>query len=431
MVADIGGELDPDTGIPVYREVVFTVPRQNGKTTLVLGWECQRAIGWEHLGPQRISYSAQTGRDARSKLVHDQKPALWRHRRALGITKIYEANGSEGVLWDNGSRLTLLNNTEESGHGQTIDLGVKDELFADVDDHRDQALIPAMTTRAFGQVIACSTMGTEESLPWNSLVTRGRMAVDLDQRHGIAYFEWSADEDDDIDDPATWAKCMPALGYTVTNDVIRQVRGSSMTDSAFRRAFLNLKTKADDRVLPVERWDAICSSTAAPVGAVTFSLDVNPERSAGAIVAASPRVAELIDYRPSIGWLIPRAVELSERHGRPKWIVDSTGPAASLIPDMERAGLVVHPATPRELVTACGQLYDGVMEATIALRQHAKLDEAAAAATRRNVGDSWAWARKQAAGDISPLVAATLALWGTQTLGATASVYEERGLVTL
>lgn len=435
MVADVGGELIEDEQgdlVPAYRDVVFSTPRQSGKTTLVLGWECHRAIGWEHLGPQRISYSAQTGSDARKKLVQDQKPILKPHKPALGIDRFYEGAGDVGILWLNGSRLVVMNNAEAAGHGKTLDLGVKDEMFRDEDDRRDGALRPAMVTRKHAQILTCSTMGTEYSVPWNALVDRGRLAVELGQRHGIAYFEWSAQDDDDPEDPDTWRRCMPALGYTVTETVVAGELAINSPE-VFHRAYLNRKTKAEARVIPDAAWNAACTPTASPEGAPTFALDVNPERSAGSIVAASPGVAELVDYRPTIGWLVPRAVELSERWDSPTWVVDSSGPGASLIGDLTRAGLVVHPATPREMVEACGQLYVGVIEGTIAIRQHARLDEAAASAAKRSIGDSWAWTRKAAAGDISPLVAATLALWGASNVvaGGGPSIYEDRGLVTL
>jgi hypothetical protein len=40
------------------------------------------------------------------------------------------------------------------------------------------------------------------------------------------------------------------------------------------------------------------------------------------------------------------------------------------------------------------------------------LDNAAAAAARRALGDSWAWARRQSTVSISALTAATVGLWG-------------------
>lgn len=223
---------------------------------------------------------------------------------------------------------------------------------------------------------------------------------------------------------------MPALGYTITERVVVHAR-ANMPDGEFRRAFLNQKTKADDRVLPVERWAAVCDDKAAPADPLTFALDINPERSASSIVAASGRTAELVDYRPGTGWVVARATELSARHGAPRWVIDPAGPAGSLLAELERNSLNVHAVSPRELVEACGQVYDGVMEGTVRMRRHPKFDEAAAAAAKRAVGDAWAWTRKRAQSDISPLVAATLALWGSTTLAPPESVYEDRDLLIL
>jgi hypothetical protein len=428
MVADVGGELTEE-GLPAYREVVVTIPRQSGKTTLLLGWQVQRALGWE--GPQRIVYSAQSGTDARKKLLDDQVPILEPRRKAFGIRRIVRANGNEGVSFANGSKIVLLASTADSGHGKTVDLAVKDELFADHDDRRDQILVPAMVTRPAAQILTSSTMGTEESIPLNRKIEQGRLAVGADTRSGIAYFEWSADPAADPDDPATWWSCMPALGHTVTEEVIRHAR-MSMTDGEFRRAFLNQLTKSDERVLPAKAWEAVVSPSAAPSGQLVFSVDVNPERTAASIVAASGGdvpVAELVEFRAGTGWVVGRAAELSDRHGG-TWVVDGSGPAGSLINELEAAGLRVHPVTARELIEACAGLYDRVVEGRVRFRKHPRLDEAAAGAAKRSVGDAWAWTRKSASADICPLVAATLAVWGVSRSGG-ASAYEERELVVL
>jgi hypothetical protein len=44
------------------------------------------------------------------------------------------------------------------------------------------------------------------------------------------------------------------------------------------------------------------------------------------------------------------------------------------------------------------------------------LNSAVAAARKRALGDAWAWARK-VGGDVSPLVAVTLARWGLVKAG--------------
>lgn len=414
-VADVGGELvETAQGlfIPAFRDVIVTVPRQSGKTTLILAWMLQRALGWE--SAQRIVYSAQSGNDARKKLIEDQVPILEPRRKKLGIRRILRGMGNEAIEFTNGSRIILLASTADSGHGKTVDLGVKDELFADYDDRRDQAMIPAMATRAAAQILTASTMGTDESFPLNRAVERGRQAVTAGTTSGIAYFEWSADPDDDADDPATWRRCMPALGWTQSEAVIVHAR-ATMTDGEFRRAFLNQQTKAEDRVIPGVNWAAVCADDVRPGGPLVFSLDVNPERNAGSVVAAAAGVAELVDYRPGVGWLVGRAKEVNDRHGPGRWRVDAAGPAGSLIPELERAGLAVQAVTPKEMVAACGQFYDGVMDGKVRVRHHSKLDEAVAGAAKRSVGDAWAWTRRNASTDVCPLVALTLALWAGET----------------
>lgn len=424
LVADVLGEIDPDTGLPAYRDVIVTVPRQSGKTTLILCVMIVRAIGWDAV--QRIAYSAQTGNDARKKLIEDFIPVLKSHQRKLNIRRFLQGMGNEAIEFANGSRIILLSSAADAGHGKTLDLGIKDELFADTDNRRDQALVPAMATRPAAQVLTMSTMGTLESIPLNAAVERGRGAVESGLLSGTAYFEWSADPDADPSDPATWWSCMPALGHTISEAVVRQAF-ESLSEGEFRRAFLNQLTKSDERVIPLDAWRAVVSDQVAPDGALVFALDVNPERSTGAIVAAAGGTVELVANDLPPRHLVRRAVELDSSHAPLTWMVDATGPAAALIPDLEGAGLSVTALSQKQMVAACGQFFDGIVDGKIRIRQHAKFEAAAAGVAKRTVGDAWVWARKNAAVDITPLVAATLAL----SEGDGSSVYDGRGLVIL
>lgn len=422
LVADVGAELLPD-GTPAYREVVFTVPRQSGKTTLVLGWEIQRAIGWAKLlsEPQRIVYSAQSGIDARKKLIEDQIPILEPRKRKLGITKITQGMGIESVVWGNGSRLVLLASTEDSGHGKTVGLGVEDELFADADFRRDQAIIPSMSTVASAQLLKASTMGTADSVAWNDAVAKGRAAVDAGKTTGTAYFEWSAHPEDDPADPATWWRCMPALGRTIGLAAIEHAY-TSMKLGEFKRAYLNIPTAADERVIPETAWD-LHNSPDVEATCDVFAIDVNPERSAAAIVVcgevaanddgepAGP-VLEVADYRAGTTWLVERAKELHETYGVPI-ALDANGPAGSYVADLENAGVPVVLAKPQDVVRATGRFYDAIVDdaSTLRIRRNVDLDAAAAGAAKRAVGDAYVWGRKSSRSDICPLVAATVALW--------------------
>lgn len=417
-VAEVGGEYDPETGIPYFREVVVTVPRQSGKTTLVLSWEVQRAIGWsQKWGPQRIAYSAQTGNDARKKLIEDQVPLLVPHQKALGIKRVLKGMGNEAVEFLNGSRIILLASSQDSGHGKTIDLGVKDELFADFDDRRDQALVPAMATRHSAQSLTASTMGTAESFALNAAVERGREAVMRGLTSGIAYFEWSAEEKADPDDPETWWSCMPALGYTITEEVVAHAR-ATLSLPEFRRAFLNIPdSMRADPVISADDWAACRADGSRVRHPVALAFDVSPDRGTASIAVAGDSVGsdgvhvEVVENRSGYQWTAPRIVEIVQRWKPSLVVCDAAGPAGSLLAHLESAGIEVRPVTSREHTQACGAFYDAVKNRTVRHIGQSELDSAVDGADRRTIADAWLWSRKTSAVDISPLVAVTLARW--------------------
>lgn len=411
LVADVGGELLPGTLIPAYREVIVTVPRQNGKTTLTLGWEVQRATGWG--SPQRIAYTAQTGKDAREKMLNDQGPLLDprlspRLPIKAAVDRVLRGIGNEAITFKNGSRIFILNSGEDSGHGKVIDLGVIDESFADEDDRREQAMLPAMLTRESAQILNISTAGTDKSPFLRRKVDAGRAAVANDERTGIAYFEWSAEEDADIDDPRTWWSCMPALGYTITEETVRHMR-TTMTEGDFRRAGLNLWTISEERVIPAALWNEACSESVKPDGSMVLAFDVNPERSAAAIgIADDQGRAELVKFSSGVGWLVKDLTQLAEKFKAPI-ALDTYGPAGSFAAELETAGIKVLGLGTKEVARACGTFYDAIADKKASIRRHEALDLAAKAARRRTVGDTWVWGRRDAGEDITPLIAVTLA----------------------
>lgn len=358
LVANVGGELDPETGLPAYRDVVVTVPRQSGKTTLILAWQIQRALGWG--APQKIVYSAQTGNDARKKLVEDWCPILEPRKAKLGIRRILKGMGNESVEFRNGSRIILMASGDDAGHGKTLHLGVKDEFFADTDGRRDQAMGPAMVTIADAQKLTMSTAGTDASVPLNQLVDRGRQAVLAGDRHGIAYFEWSADPAQDPNDPETWWGCMPALGISMTEDTVRHERNVTFAvqPGEFSRAYLNIPTKNDERLIPASSWALVVGPEHSPADPPTFAVDVNEERSAAAIVqVGGNRVVETLEHRAGLAWFVPRCAELRQKWGG-RWVADGSpsAPIASFVPELQAAGIALDLVKASELPAACGAM---------------------------------------------------------------------------
>ncbi len=72
QVVDVALEVD-DAGQFVYRDVVLTVPRQQGKTTLSLSLILHRALVRSR---QHIVYCAQSALDARKKWDADWVPVV-------------------------------------------------------------------------------------------------------------------------------------------------------------------------------------------------------------------------------------------------------------------------------------------------------------------------------------------------------------------
>lgn len=423
-VADVALEVDPKTSQLAYQEIGLTVPRQSGKTTFWLAMMVHRALGFgPPAGPrQNILYTAQTRNDARQKFEDDHVKSI-EASPLKKLCRIRMTNGSEAILWRNGSKHGITSTTEKAGHGSTLDLGVVDEAFAQVDDRAEQAMKPAMVTRRNAQFGWTSTAGTANSLYLLSKVELGRAVVENELASGICFFEWSADPEAAPDDPQTWADCMPALGLTALPEAVANFQ-RTMKANEFRRAFLNIAdTEAGpEQVIAAETWKTLADPKSAAQDPIAFAADITPARDAGAIAAAGARSdgrmhAEVIESRRGVDWIVPRLLELREKWTPCVVVVDAAGPAGSLIAPLERAGVEVYKPSAREAAQACGQFYDAAVSDALRHLDQPELNSALAGAARRPLGDAWAWARKNSSSDISPLVAVTLALYGHATHG--------------
>ena len=432
-VALVAGEMieDDESGllVPAYPEVFITVPRQSGKTTFDLSWEVDRCHLWEAWDgkPQAVSYTAQSGAEARKKFREDHLPILQNSPFWQPGTKARLDASDTNVHFSNSSSISVWNNSLGSAHGFTVDLGVLDEIFDDTDDRREQALIPAMATRHDRQKLITSTAGTEDSVVYDRKQEAGRNAVTSGRTEGMAYFEWSADPDDDPENPETWERCMPALGHTITRRTVRmaldEMRKENGDLAEFSRAWLNIPVKkAGLAVIPEATWLAVCSPDVSPNGGLTIGADADPDRAYASIVITdrSGR-AELIEHREGVGWVDQFVIELAAKWNA-ETVVDVSGPLGGLVETLRLARKKVYPMQPREVAYASGMVYDKIADGLISVRSHPLFDEAVRGAQRRQVGDAWVWSRRSTDTDVTPLVAMTLAL--SRSMRKRRSAYE-------
>lgn len=439
-VALVTGELiqDPETGLwlPAYDEAFWTVPRQQGKTILDVGFEFDRALGWDAWDnkPQAIGHSGQSGSAGRKKFRDEIVPLIKRSPLWKTVERARYRAEDTGLNFHNGARLDILSTSKESGHSMVYDLAVLDEIWADSDNRREQAMDPTMATRHDRQQLLSSTAGDERSVVYNSKQAKGRAAVKARLTEGMAYFEWSADPDDDPEDLRTWQRCMPALGHTITERTVRNALRKMRQEfteegldeaaalSEFSRAWLNIvQRKGKTHVIPDEIWQD-ARRKVAPKGRLVYGLDGQPGGSTASIAVCDERGrAEIVAHHNGVQWAVPKLVELAGK--TLPVVVDATGPVGHLADDLERLGVKVSRLQPREVAYACARVYDALADRTLKVRPNlcahcdqVPIDVAVEGAVTQPMGDGWRFSRKSTATDISPLMALCLAVGGQATI---------------
>lgn len=431
--ADVAGEVDQN-GKLCYRKVVITVPRQSGKTTIVLSVVVGRAEakGDTFGGRQNMVYAAQTREDARRKLIQEYIPDVENARVMRGRFKKRVANGSEGLtFYASGSAFGLVATKEESGHGSVLDFGCLDEAMSQKDDTVvGGAWEPATITRPMSQIWIPSTAGHSGSTYFRELVDTARQATITDTGYGIAYLEFSADETEPGFDPYDedmWWRVMPALGYTQTIEAVRGIAHGGMKINTWKRAHLNIWVDSEaPSVLDTDKWKLCRKPDTVRKTRPVITIDVSADRkmtsiAMGAMSEEMVPMVRLINYGHGTGWVVDRILDLRKEYDVAMVVIDGAGPGKSLIQDLKNEYIDLHVLTAGEMVEACGGLYDAVENLKVRHFGEPALELAVPGAAKRELGDAWAWTRKHSEAeskvDISPLVSITMAHWGQVRFG--------------
>jgi phage terminase large subunit-like protein len=198
-----------------FKEVCVVVARQNGKTELM------RPLIIDALKHgKRILHIAQTRELPRlmfGTIAESLDADLFLKRRGKGgrqqtIWPRFGA-GSEEIILANGGRYKIAAASQGGARGLTNDMVIIDELREMETDDVIAAAKPTLATTA-GQMVYLSNAGTDKSVVLNQV----RMRAQDDP--SLAYLEWSAAPERMIDDRAGWHEANPALGFTLSEDVL-------------------------------------------------------------------------------------------------------------------------------------------------------------------------------------------------------------------
>lgn len=425
-VVDVALEIDPATGRFAYDEVNLTVPRQSGKTTLILSRATHRCSATTFFGPrQHVVYTAQTRKDARQKFVEEFIPDLEASPTFASRSTPHLGNGDEHIRFKNRSRFGVEATTEKSGHGPVLDEAFIDEAFAQLDNRVEDAVGPAMITRANKLLWVVSTAGWKDRSPYLlEKVTIGREHVLSGAPGRLAYFEWSAPEDADPEDESEWWRCMPALGITVPIEAIRSELAKAQRAgklNQFQRPYLNqwvMKDAEAESVIDMAAWASLVDPMQQRPVPVAFGVEVSPDRrwtsiSVGGIRSDGHRYVQVVKSGRGTGWVADELKRL-QLDWKPVGVgLVGNGPAASLIPGLRAArikNLVI--VGPSDFAGACGSFTDSIDEGTVHHDGGASLRISLEVARKRKLGGAWIFdGPADGSSDIAPLRAAVAALY--------------------
>ena len=404
-------------------EVGLIVARQNGKGTIL---EARELAGLFLFGEQLILHSAhefKTASDAfrRIRGLIEDHPKFSRR-----VKQIRTANGSEMIELKTGQRLRFVARSKGSGRGFTADLIILDEAY-NLGDQEMAALLPTLSARPNPQVWYASTAGDVDSIQLGRVRERGIKGNDPD----LAFFEWSVDDKDyDPADPRAWAMANPALGIRLSEEYMRREH-SALAAEAFARERLTVGTYPTDLLdawaaVDKDTWMALADARSQAQDPVAFAAEVTqvaPYRKVAAIAAGGFRAdgrahVEVIEHRDGTDWVPARLAELWRKHRPCAVVIDPSSHAGALTEDVARAGVeVVSPFTARDAAMACGQFRDLVSAGALRHLGQQDLNASLGGATTRPLADAAAWDRKNAAVDLGPLVACSLAAWAAGKFG--------------
>lgn len=398
--------------------VGVAVPRQNGKGALI---EARELAGLLLFGEELILHSAHLVSTAlegfhRIKRYFEAYDDLRKH-----VRRVREGNGDQSIEMMNGSRLLFKARARGSGRGFSADLLILDE--AQILAERDwAAMLPTLSARPNPQAWLLGTPpGPSDD---GEAFVRLRDAAKTGSDARLAWLEWGADGAGvNVRDRRLWARTNPGYGRRITADAIADEL-HSMDPATFARERLGVwASEAHLQVIPADEWAACATVEPPTVGDVSLGVDMAPDRSSIAVAACR---------RPADG---PAHVELfrHESTGRgTRWVVDlladrwpttaavvidGTSPAMSLLPDLEARHVKVTVTGAGDLAKACGLFVDGARDGQVSHFDQVELNTALTGAKKRAIGNAgaWGWDRKSPERDITPLVAATLALFGAVT----------------
>jgi hypothetical protein len=353
-------------------------------------------------------------------------------------------SGKEAIEFANGSVIYFGARSQGFGRGfEEVDIEVFDEAqILDAKALEDMVAATNQCRHPHGALLFYPGTPPRPTDPGEEFEDRRRKALaaksdglGVVESGEAVYIECSADPKTghkggpSLDSIEQLKKANPSYPHRTPLASVKRLRANLKSDDSWRREGLGIwdDMGARDQVISPEFVASCLDAKSKIVSPPIFALDVSPAHSWSAIAVAglradglphieitmTKRLNGIVDHRPGTDWVAPRMVQLAKRWPGMKVAIASGSAAESLVPALQAAGIEILFIKGNDVAAACGLFFD--LFTTKGLRHLGQQALISALLTARKAVEdgegAWRWGRKRSSADITPLYAATLALW--------------------
>lgn len=428
--AILGMSLKTPAGTWVHQTCVLVVPRQNGKSLILVLLILYRLFVLK----EKIIYTAHEWKSAEEIALRTWEIVKSRPWLVSRVVKRNHSQGQSYIFLKNGARVYFRTRSASAGRGvDEVDTLIFDEAF-DVTDGEIAALGPTQQAAKDPQVIyASSAVDKEEHRNGLVLSTFRADALGDEPDPTMLFMEWMAPVHMDRESPKAWEHANPSYGVIHNERKIRNLQRNMLTPAGKKKFDVEALGRGDwyvtdalaeddVTVIDLERWGELHDPAPQVLGPACLAIDASNDATdrtwsiAVAVKTEDGRHVQLGFNGPAnLKSLVEFTKKAVDANDIVAVVIDPKSAASVLIPELIKADIEPQLMTAPKVSSMTQGLLQHVDDGTLTHDNDPRMVEAIAIARLREIGDGGiAWARRKSGGVISPLVAISEAVYGLE-----------------
>lgn len=408
VVSDLSA-FGPD-GKFVHRRVGLSIPRQVGKSHVLIAWVVYLACikGYKVLWTDH-NYSTTCEMLRRFKEIFGSKPKdPGKCVKAFNkrLVKVNNKTAQEAFFFRGGGSLHFATRTKTASLGFGFDVIVYDEAQELTDEHV-QALAPTTSAgpKHNAQYLFAGTPKRAGSVASVFSDMRGEF-VDSDQAPDDAcWWEWGVSEKFDLSDKWLFGRNLaainPSLGVTADEDSIRAGVKQLSEMAALQEYFgFWLVLGLENAVIDADLWDRCMTDSPPADGLLSYAIKFRPDGKVGTLAvcirpqSGAPHV-EVVESRSLADGFSWASDFMFDRWLKAAClVVDGKSEKDAFVGELSRRGVpnvvIMQPGT-GDAIEAYSSFANAVKEGSITHYGQPALDKSAKRSSRRRIGSSGGW----------------------------------------